>query len=289
MDKRYLCAAIEHSVQVPVPLSQESLPDFVGKPIILFTKIEGILRRIEPETVLKLSSNGQSKSVKTGILSPARLSALMERCERGEELFILRYRPKLNQATTEFMTRRPHGEVFPLTYSARLECVKSGLKDEQSIADKLKICSTVMRAKLRSIDPCQIRRQNVSGANNGGIPIYAHNLVVAPHPSILARIRAQRLPVDDVLEIAARRSIEAVERKRGAKICAFAGLHLEDSKTIRPHLHVRMAAYDSNGKYVTLFDRKKGSRKGNRVIFQDELERQITRLIERIDPRERHL
>ena len=111
--------------------------------------------------------------------------------------------------------------------------------------------------------------------------VYAHNIVVAPHPSVLQMIKENGIPVDTVLELAARRSIEVLERKVGAKIFAIAGVHLEDSSSVRPHLHIRMAAYDSKGRYIGLFDRKKGSRGGNRMCLQEEIERQIIRQISR--------
>jgi hypothetical protein len=156
-----------------------------------------------------------------------------------------------------------------------------------SITQKFKICSLVTRAKLRSLDPTRLRKQRFSGSSDHGKPVYAHNLVVAPSPSLLRRIFAQKLPVDDVLERAARRGIEQLERRIKGKIYAFAGLHMEGASSVRPHLHVRLIAYDSNGKYVPLFDRKAGSRKGGRVIFQHEVERQIKRFIERTELRER--
>jgi len=214
----------------------------------------------------------------------------MKKCESGEELFVLRYRPKTTIATnTEYITRRKRGEVFPLTYTARLDCLKLGWKEEKSIAAKARICRQVMRAALHALQPSQVWRQHVRGSKGDCLPVYAHNLVVAPSPSVLKSIRDKKMPIDDILEVAARRAIEQMERKTKAKIYAFAGLHMEDSTSVRPHLHVRLCAYTNAGKYIALFDRKRGSARGNRVIFQDEAERQIHRLINRTELREREL
>jgi hypothetical protein len=79
-----------------------------------------------------------------------------------------------------------------------------------------------------------------------------------------------------------------MERKRGAQIIAVCSTHLQDSSGIRPHLHLRMSAYDSAGKYISLFNRKNGSSSGGRCVMQAEIERETIRTIERWDqPRER--
>lgn len=284
----YLGDETDHSVMIPVWLAPDSIQDFVGKPVTLFSKSAGLLRKLEPESRLTIDPDGRTRRVKTGILSQEKASLLMKKCESGEELFVLRYRPRATTATTiEYITRREKGEVFPLTHIARLDCLKLGSKEGDSVAVKARICRQVMRSALHPLQPSQVRRQHVRGSKGDCLPVYAHNLVVAPSPSVLKSIRDKRLPVDDILEIAARRAIEWLERKTKAKIWAFAGLHMEDSTSVRPHLHVRLGAYDSNGKYVALFDRKRGSAGGNRVIFQDELERQVIRLIERTELRER--
>jgi hypothetical protein len=152
-DKRYLCDAIEHSVRIPVPLESEAISDLVGKPVVLYSRSNNLLKRIEPESFLKITLDGKARYVNTGILSAERASELVKRCEAGEQLHVLRYRPKVGNAATEFVITRPRGEVFPLTYSTRLECTKLGWGNEQTISAKLKICSRVMRAKLRAIDP----------------------------------------------------------------------------------------------------------------------------------------
>jgi hypothetical protein len=139
---------------------------------------------------------------------------------------------------------------------------------------------------LADFDAC-----GMTGGAKKGKTIAGHNLVLAPHPLLLERIRAAGQPVDTIMEIAARRALEKLERKIGAKIVAVAATHIQDSDSIRPHLHIRATAYDSLGRYIKLFDRKVGGAGaaggGGRCLLQPEVERQIVKIIERWNPRER--
>ena len=261
----------------------------IGKPAqVSYRNLLGHLARVEPESLMKRDANGELKLIHTGIISPAYAAELVDRLNRGDRLFVRRFQPKPTlQSNTGFVMRRSRGEVFPLTYFAKLECTKAGWKDGGTIGDNMQVCATALRSFLKKINPVKHRIKRGIGSDRVVASVLAHNLVLAPHPSILDRIRNEGLPVDEVLELAARRAIETLERKKEAKIFAVAGVHLEGTSGVRPHLHVRMAAYDSNGNYVALFDRNNGSRAGNRVILQTEIEQQILRQIERRERRER--
>lgn len=283
IDFRYPSETEPYCASAFVDLSERDVSALKNRPAQIFVRTNGgKLVRIEPESIRRQDGEGKSKLVRTGIISDAYAAKLIDQIKAGNQLVVRRFQPKGKlKAETGFVTRRTRGDVFPVTYLARLECNKAGLNDGQSIRDKIKICGQVMRGFLKQVRPIARRVKRGIGSERATVSVWAHNVVIAPHPSVLEQIRRQGLPVDDVLELAARRAVEQLERKTGAKIIAFGGVHLEDSTTVRPHLHLRLAAYNTDGRYIALFDRKQGSRAGNRVVFQDEIERQILRQIER--------
>jgi hypothetical protein len=185
-----------------------------------------------------------------------------------------------------FKLARPRGTVAPLSWTAQLRAQEMGWTASVPAAVGRPILSRVLRDSIRPHLLIHRAVKTMTGGKKVGRAIAAHNLVVAPSPAILAQIKRAGQSVDKILETAARRALEKMERKIGGRITAMASTHLQDSTGIRPHLHVRLSAYDSNGKYIRLFDRAGGSG-GGRCILQPEIERQIRTIIERWEPRKR--
>ena len=189
-----------------------------------------------------------------------------------------------------FNLARPRGFIVPLTWTAQLRAQEMGWTASAPAAAGASILAGLIRNSIRPHPLLHRTVKTMTGGKKVGRAVAAHNLVVAPSPAILAQIKRAGQPVDLILETAARRAIEKIERKIGGKITAVVSTHLQDSTNARPHLHVRMSAYDSNGKYIRLFDRaggSGGSGGGGRCILQPEIERQVRTMIERWEPRKR--
>jgi hypothetical protein len=189
-----------------------------------------------------------------------------------------------------FKLSAPRGTINPATFATRIHAQELGWTSSLSPKQGRLILSRVMRESIRGHDLTHraVRTMTMTSKKKVSRPIAAHNLVLAPAPYILERIRRAGQPVDAVMEMAARRAMEKMERRIGAKITAICSTHLQDSTGIRPHLHLRLGAYDSLGRYIKLFDRKGGGGGGGRCLLQPEVERQIVKIIERCEPRERN-
>jgi hypothetical protein len=232
----------------------------------------------------------------TGLISPAYVARLLEMQSQGK---IIAQRIVLGPMELcddhGFTLAHERSLVVPLTLEARLRAQELSWNEALPAAAGRLILSRMMR---EAIKPHVLIRRAVKGMTGGkkkGKTIAGHNLVLAPHPRLLQRIRAAGQCVDTIMEIAARRAIEKMERRIGAKIVAVAATHIEDSSGVRPHLHIRMSAYATDGKYIPLFDRKGGGGGsgaagggGGRCLLQPEVERQIVKIIERWEPRERN-
>lgn len=236
----------------------------------------------------EITSDGK----RTGRISPAYAAHLLEMQRQGK---IIAQRIVLGATERRddhgFRLAHERGTVVPLTLQARLHAQELGWNDSLSVEAGRLVLSRMLRATLRGQRLTRRAVKSITSPKKTGRTIAGHNLVLAPHPKLLERIRAAGQCVDTIMEIAARRALEKLERKIGAKITAVAATHLQDSSGIRPHLHIRMSAYDSNGKYIKLFDRKGGSGGagggGGRCILQPEVERQVQKIIERWEPRSR--
>lgn len=229
----------------------------------------------------------------TGIISAAYAAQLMQMQSQGK---IIAQRIVLGSIERRddhgFALTHERGTVVPLTLAARLHAQELGWNDALTVEAGRQVLSRMLRESLRGQRLHRHAVKTMTGGAKKGKTIAGHNLVLAPHPRLLERIRAAGQPVDTIMEIAARRALEKMERRIGAKIIAVAATHLQDSSGIRPHLHIRMSGYDSLGRYIKLFDRKgggggSGARGSGRCLLQPEVERQVEKIIERWEPRSR--
>jgi hypothetical protein len=239
-----------------------------------------VIRRAAEVIEIRQAASGRTL-IRSGIVSYKYAVGLKDDLQQGKKLFIRKFGgvKQLNLAPP-YRIQNPRGDIRPLTYAAKLRALELGWSELLSLSERMRICGKVIRWKLRQ-QP--LRRQAVKSAQGlrAGQTVAAHNLVFCPAPAVLRDVHARGLPVDAILETAARRALETYERKSGVKLFAVCSTHLEDSQGFRPHLHVRLVAYDSSGKYVPLFDRKNGYSGGNRCIFEHEMVRQFEREIER--------
>jgi hypothetical protein len=263
-------------------LSAEEIKDLVGKNRRIFIAADG--GKIE-----RLPAEVRSDRKRTGTISEAYAAQLEEMQREGKNIYerVVLGRMELKD-DHGFALARERGAVVPLTWAARVEAQELGWDESLSAEAGRPILSRLMRDSIHSHRLTRRAVKTMTGEEKTGKTIAAHNLVVAPHPRLLERIRRAGQPVDAALETAARRAVEKMERSIGAKITAVASTHLQDSSGVRPHLHVRMVSHDSEGKYIALFNRKGGGSGGGRCLLQPEVERQIEKIIERWEPRGRN-
>ena len=265
-------------------LTSDDITGLIGKTRCIYAADPGgEFTRVPAETI-----DGKG----TGRISAAYAARLLQMQSQGK---IIAQRivlgPTERRDDHGFALAHERGTVVPVTLAARLHAQELGWSESLSVKEGRLILSRLLRENIRGQ---QLRRHAVktmTSSKKVGRSIAVHNLVLAPHPLLLARIRATSQPVDIIMEVAARRALEKLERKIGAKITAVAATHLQDSTGIRPHLHVRMCANDSLGRYIKLFNRSAAGAAGGgggRCILQDEVERQVSRIIERWEPRERN-
>jgi hypothetical protein len=273
-------------------LTAEEISDLIGKNRKLFIADPGgPIIRIPAEILPSLDRNGVMHGRATGTISSAyaaRMAGLRTMGKKIYERVVIGIKPLENDHG--FHLARPRGTVAPLTWTAQLRAQEMGWTASAPTAAGRPILSHVLRDSIRPNLLVRRTVKTMTGGKKVGRAVAAHNLVVAPSLAILAQIKRAGQPVDQLLETAARRALEKMERKIGGKITAVASTHLQDSTGIRPHLHVRLSAYDSNGKYIRLFDRAGGGGGGSgggRCILQPEIERQIRTMIERWEPRKR--
>lgn len=268
-------------------LTSAQIEGLIGKPRCIFAADPGEdFERVPAE----IGMDGKG----TGRISSAYAARLVEMQAQGK---IIAQRIVLGSTERRddhgYPLAHERGTVVPVTLEARLHAQELGWNETLPVEAGRLLLSRMLRESIR---PHVLTRRAVKGMTGGkkkGKTIAGHNLVLAPAPHLLQRIRAAGQCVDTVMEIAARRSLEKLERQIGAKITAVAATHIEDSSGVRPHLHIRMSAYDSNGNYISLFSRKGGgggsgaAGGGGRCLLQPEVERQIVKIIERWNPRER--
>ncbi len=286
-DFRYLNETIARGNWQFVPLTPDEIRNLIGKHRRLFTaEYGGPIIRFPAEIVLVRGRNGVMRQSRTGKISPEYVAQL-ERLQ-GKRIYqrIVTGVKDVNPNHGHTLAQ-PHGTIVPLTWHTRLRAEEKGWKTTAPAAAGTPILSKVLRDNIRLHAPARRAVKTMTSAKKVGRNIVAHNLTVAPHPRILAAIRAAGQPIDKVLELAARRALERIERKIGGQITAVASTHLQDSATVRPHLHIRMAARASNGKYIGLFNRRTGGSGGGRCILQDAVEREVRNIIERDQPRGR--
>lgn len=288
-DTRYLCEIESHGNWQFIPLTPEQIEDLIGKNRRLFEADPGgPIIRVEPETILTRGRNGVMRRRRTGKISTEYARKVEQLQAQGKTIYQrIVTGTKALDPDHGYTLARPRGTVVPLTWTARLQAQERGWKEAMPIADGRKLLGRILRDSIKPHAPIRRAIRTITSEKKVGRSIVAHNLVVAPHPRILKQILRAGQPVDKVLETAARRAIEKIERRMKGKITAVCSTHLEDSTTVRPHLHVRLSAYDSNGNYVRLFDRKAGGGGGGRCVLQDDIEREIKIIIERDQPRER--
>lgn len=249
---------------------------------IFYAAADGKMVQRRPEVVGQRQSRAGTIPIYSGIISTGYAAALKTDIASGTRLFVRKIvGVKALTPESPFHLQFVRGEVRPLTYAAKVRASELGWDDRLSLPEKLSICGKIVRAALHHQ---LLRRRTVKtavGIRKTAQTVAAHNLVLCPSPIVLTDMRAKSLPVDLVMEVAARRALEQYERKKGVKLTAICSTHLEDSIGFRPHLHIRLVAYDSNGKYVPIFDRACGQTGGNRCIFEEEMQRQFDREIER--------
>jgi len=263
-------------------LTAPEIKALVGKNRRIFVaEPSGKIERLPAE----VCSNGK----RTGAIS-ADYAEQMERLPaEGKTLF---ERVVLGQVELRddhgYTLARERGAVVPLTWAARVSAQELGWQESLSASAGRPFLSRLMRDSIRGNRLTRRAVKSMTGDEKMGKTIAAHNLTVAPHPRLLEKIRRAGQPVDTILETAARRAVEKMERSIGAKIVAVCSTHLQDSSGVRPHLHIRMVSHDSAGKYIALFNRKGGGSGGGRCLLQPEVEKQIEKIIERWEPRGRN-
>lgn len=288
-DLRYLSEKDSRSNWQFTPLTPEQIKELVGKNRCLFAADPGgPIIRVGPEITLTPGRNGVMRRRRTGKISPEYAHGLEQLHAHGKTIF---QRIVIGVKTLNpdhgYQLARPRGTVVPLTWTAQVRAQERSWKETMPIASGRKLLGQVVRDSIRPHAPIRRAVKTITSGKKVGRSMIAHNLTVAPHPRLLQQIRRARQQVDKVLETAARRALEKIERRMKGKIVAVASTHLEDSTNIRPHLHVRLVAYDSSGDYIALFNGKGGGGGGGRCILQDDIEREIKILIERGRPPER--
>jgi len=277
-DLRYMSGLKSRDLWGFSPLTRDGIRGLVGKKRRIFVADPG--GKFE-----RLPAERLPTRKRTGIISAAYAARLEEMQSQGK---IIAQRivlgPMERRDDHGYQLAQERGTVIPLTLEALLRAKELGWSESLSVEAGRSILSRLMREGIRGLRLHRHAVKTITTTKKAGKTIASHNLVLAPHPRLLERIRRAGQSVDAVMEVAARRALEKMERQLGAKITALAATHLQDSTSIRPHLHLRLIAYDSNGKYLRLFDRQTGS---GRCMLQPEVERQIVRIIERWEPRSR--
>ena len=283
-DGRYLCEISARADRQLVPITTTTDVDaLVGHPWWIFerTPDEKITRKA-PEIVNWRQGTAGPIPIHSGIISPEYAARLKTEMVEGKHFFVRKIvGVKTINPASPYRLEYPRGDVRPLTYSTKIRSRELGWTDDLSQAGKIAICGKVIRSALRG-QP--LRRQTIktaAGIRKTAPTVAAHNLVFCPNPTALRDIEFRQLPVDLVMEVAARRTLEKFERRNGVTLTAICSTHLEDSSGYRPHLHIRLVAYGSSGKYVPIFDRAYGHAGGNRCVFEQEMQRQFDREIER--------
>ena len=288
-DLRYLCEVESRGNWQFIPLTPEQIKELVGKNRRLFAADPGgPIVRVEPEMTLTRARNGVMRRRRTGKISAEYAREVQQLQAQGKIIYqrIVTGVKPLNP-DHGYTLARPRGTIVPLTWATQVRAQEHGWKETMPIADGRKLLGRIIRDSIRPHPLTRRAVKTMTGLGKVGRTIAAHNVVVAPHPRLLQQIRRAGQQVDKVLETAARRAIEKIERRSKGKITAVCSTHLEDSTTVRPHLHIRMSAYDTAGNYVRLFDRKAGGGGRGRCILQDDIEREIKIIIERGGGRER--
>jgi hypothetical protein len=271
-------------------LGEQEIRQLVGKNRRIFiSDTGGEIVRLAPETQQRRGKDGILRERKTGKISGAYADRLLTLQAQGKQVYE-RVVVGIKKLTDDhgYVLAHERGTLLPATWTTRLWAQELNWNPALKPAAAMQILARVIR---ESIKPHRLIRRavkSITSRKKVARTIVAHNLVIAPHPRLLAQIRRAGQPVDAMLEVAARRALEKMERKIGGKIVAVCSTHLEDSTTIRPHLHVRMSAYTTSGKYIRLFDRKAGGAGGNRCLLQPEVERQVKILIDRSELRGRN-
>jgi hypothetical protein len=245
------------------------------------------LARVPAQIIRVTGADGVVREKGTGTMTPEYLAHLDELEAQGYQIYQrIVVGAQVLRDDHGYVLRKPRGTIVPVTWSTQLHAAEMWWTLAMPVPVGMAILARVLRETIRSHAPSRRAVKTMTSAGKVGRNIVAHNLVIAPHPNVLAKIKAAGQPVDQILETIARHAIERMERKRGAKITAVASTHLQDSTGIRPHLHIRMVSRDSRGKYISLFDRKAGGSGGGRCVLQDDIEREIIRTIERDRPRD---
>jgi hypothetical protein len=245
-----------------------------------------------PAQILRVTgADGITREKGTGTITEEYLNHLDEMEAQGYQIYQrIVVGPQVLRHDHGYVLAKPRGTIMPASWRTRLQAREMGWTPDMPGSAAMKILACVIRKAIRSHRSIRRAVKTRTSAKKVSKNIVAHNLAIAPHPRILEQIRRAGQPVDQVLELIARRAIERMERKRGAQITAVCSTHLQDSKGFRPHLHIRMVATDSRGEPIALFNRKTGGSGGGPCILQAEIERDLLRIIEieRDRPRERN-
>jgi hypothetical protein len=283
-DIRYLDETQARADWQFVPLSEVS--ELIGKKRKLFMADPGgAIVRIPAEIILALDRHGVMRPHRMGIVSSAYAEQLEQLHAQGKTLF-QRIVVGIQELRDDhgYVLARARGTIVPLTWTTQLHAAERGWTAALPPLVGMDILADLLRDMLRSHGSTHRAIKTMTSPKKVGRDFVAVNLTVAPHPQILDAIRRAGQPVDKILEAAAHRVLEKMERKRGAKIVALASTHVQDSKRFRPHLHIRMTSNDSRGKPIALFDNKAGTSRGGRCLLQDDIEREMLRTIERWEP-----
>jgi hypothetical protein len=271
-----------------VPLA--GINEVIGKKRKLFMADPGgPIVRIPAEIISTVDRHGVMRSCGTGIISAAHAAGLEQLRVQGKTLF-QRIVVGIQELRHDhgYVLARPRGTIVPLTWTTQLQAAERGWTPTMPAPAGMTILGDLVRDTIRSNGSTRRAVKTMTSSKKVGRDVVAHSLVVAPNLGVLDAIRRAGQPVDIVLETAARRVLEKMERQRGAKIVAVASTHLQDSTRFRPHLHIRVCVCDSKGEPIAVFNNKTGGSGGGPCILQDDIERHILRTIERDRPRERN-
>lgn len=282
-DGRYLSESTARADLQFVPITGSDLKGMVGHPWRVFqAAASGKIVRRAPEVVGQRKGRAGASPIHSGIISEAYARLLKADQAAGIKFFVRKFMGVKALAPEQpYLLTFNRGEVRPLTYMAKVAAGEMGWLDDLSLKQKLSICGKVIRSAVRKQPLSRRTIKTSAGLRKASHTVAAHNLVFAPSPHVLSEVRTEKLPIDRLMETAARRALEQYERENGVRLTAICSTHLQASTGFRPHLHIRLVAYDSAGKYVPVFDRLKGNAKGNRCRFEEEMRRQFERGIER--------
>ena len=232
------------------PLTLEQVPrPHREKPPHLCRHPDGPILRVPAEIQPQIDRHGVMRGQATGKISPQYAYHLQQLQTQGNSRYqkvVIGVRP-LNP-THGFNLAQPRGTVVPLSSGHSIKSSGASLESDHAYRRGPEAFGQ-SPARPCPVAPAGSPRSEIHDRpDKVGRDSFAHNLAVAPHPRLLEQIRRAGQQVEQVMEAAARRVLEKIERRRTGKIIAVCSTHLQGRDNIRPHLHIRVAARDTAGK-----------------------------------------